>query len=289
MKQYLLNLLVCPVCKVDFEKSSTETLVCTNYGLSFSLHQGLPIFSPVPLTIDPSDKVERPSDSGTHWRQANWKFIGQQIRGLPPGTLVLGVGAGRGDFNQIFKSVQNIVLDIYPYPEIDLACDLTQSVPFLEGIFDRVVLLSVWEYMYDPRHAFSSIFRILKPGGMAIIAILFLLKIHQAPFDFTRFTHFALQKMGIDAGIEIEKMEGFYDPAGLLEEATRYYRLWEIPKLHRFQRIIARFLLSIIAFHTFFLEGLSGKGRVKDPNQYDFPVPSDYQLVFHNPERGSSR
>jgi hypothetical protein len=124
------------------------------------------------------------------------------------------------------------------------------------------------------------VFRLLKPGGQAVITIPFLLKIHQAPVDYARYTHFALEKMGKDIGFEISLMEGFYDPAGLIGETARYYRFWELPNLNSFQRIIARLFLSEISVDNFFLELISGRGHLKNPHQTNYPAPTGYHIVF---------
>jgi len=101
--------------------------------------------------------------------------------------------------------------------------------------------------------------------------------------DFARYTHFALEKMGADIGFELSLLEGFYDPAGLIGEITRYYHFWELPRLNRFQRIMARLLLSEISVDNFFLELMSGRGHLKNPHQTNYPAPTGYHIVFKKP------
>jgi SAM-dependent methyltransferase len=147
-----------------------------------------------------------------------------------------------------------------------------------------VTLLNVCEHVPDPKTLLTIVFRLLKPGGQAVITIPFFLKIHQAPVDYARYTHYALEKMGAEIGFELSILEGFYDPVGLVAEVSRYYRFWELPRLNRFQRIIARLFLSVNFVDAFFLEQISGRGYLKNPHQTDYPAPTGYQIVFKKPQ-----
>jgi hypothetical protein len=87
-------------------------------------------------------------------------------------------------------------------------------------------------------------------------------------------------------GFQVEELEGFVDPAGLIVEAARYFRFWELPKLNFLQRIIARLFLFDIGVNAFFLELFSGRGQLKDANLMNYPAPTGYQLVLRKPLHG---
>ncbi len=283
MDESLQKIIICPNCGSDFDRSDPQYWICKSCGLKIPIQEGKPVFTPIPAEITPSKKLERSPESGSRWRQANWKFVESQVNTLSSEAILLDVGAGRGDFSAIFAGRKYLAIEIYPYPEIDLVCDLNLCVPFRENTFDLVTLLNVCEHVPEPKTLLTTIFRLLKPGGQAIITIPFLLKIHQAPVDYARYTHFALEKMGAEIGFEIPLLEGFYDPAGLIGEIARYYRFWELPRLNFFQRIIARLFLSDIFVNNLFLEWISGRGYLKNPHQTNFPAPTGYQLVFRKP------
>ncbi len=44
----------------------------------------IPIFTPPPDDIVPSEKIARSPDIGTPWRQANWRFLQAQVRVCRP-------------------------------------------------------------------------------------------------------------------------------------------------------------------------------------------------------------
>jgi SAM-dependent methyltransferase/DNA-directed RNA polymerase subunit RPC12/RpoP len=280
MDESLQKIIICPNCGSEFNRQDPQYWICGSCGLKIIIQNGKPVFTPIPQEIIPSEKLDRSADSGSRWRQANWKFVESQLSTLDAEAIILDIGAGRGDFSELFAGKKYLALEIYPYPEIDLVCDLSLCVPFGENTFDCVTLLNVCEHVPDPKTLLTTVFRLLKPGGQAVITIPFLLKIHQAPVDYARYTHFALEKMGKDIGFEISLMEGFYDPAGLIGETARYYRFWELPNLNSFQRIIARLFLSEISVDNFFLELISGRGHLKNPHQTNYPAPTGYHIVF---------
>ena len=188
MNKEFSQLLVCPHCQKEFKSISDNKLQCSGCGFEVGLLDGIPIFTDVPATIEPWEKVERGPEKGTAWRKSNWRFLNQEVKALPHEALILDVGAGHGDFADIFEGRSYFSLDIVPYAEVDLVCDLNLSIPFKAGTFDVVVLMNVLEHVYENRGLVKNIAKIIKPGGKLILTIPFLLKVHQAPFDFSRYT-----------------------------------------------------------------------------------------------------
>lgn len=61
-------------------------------------------------------------------------------------------------------------------------------LPFHDGSMDAVVCLEVIEHVRDPERLLAEIHRVLKPKGSALISMPFLYPIHDAPYDYQRFT-----------------------------------------------------------------------------------------------------
>ena len=76
-------------------------------------------------------------------------------------------------------------------------------LPFLNEHFDGVVCLEVLEHVSDPATVMKEIERVLKRGGRAWISMPFLYPLHDAPFDFQRYTEFGLRRDVQRAGLEI--------------------------------------------------------------------------------------
>lgn len=270
--------LVCPACAQPFGLQTENVWKCKHCGFELPTHEGIPLFSAIAPDMLPFDKRIRGPDVGTPWRIANWKFLVSQVTELEENSLILDVGAGRGDFSEIFINHRTVSLDVYPYPEVDIVCDLTETNPFPDNYFDAIALMNVVEHVYNPRPLFAALHRILKPGGVLWITVPFLLKIHQSPFDFFRYTHYALKQMAMDSGFVIDEISGYYDPIFLVGEGLRNIQFWELGRLNRFPRLLVRLFLLLIKP---LINGISifiGKGRVTDVKTG--PAPIGYLLVL---------
>lgn len=279
----LLSLLVCPDCKHAFEKIDHVSLRCTNCGRNVPLLDSKPVFTPMPETAYVYQPIERGPDQGTPWRQANWRFLQEQVNGLDKDALLLDVGAGHGDFAQTYEGRKSLSLDVVPYPEVDLACDLAECIPFREGSFDMLILMNVLEHVYNFHGLLNSLFYLLKPGGSLVIAVPFMIKVHQAPFDFQRYTHYSLEQMAHQHGFEIALLEGYYDPIFFIGEGTRNFRFWVLPKLSRPARWLGRGLLILIEGLIVLLKPIVGKGYLKSPAAAKNPAAIGYHLVLKKP------
>jgi SAM-dependent methyltransferase len=194
--------------------------------------------------------------------------------------VILDVGAGRGDFAGLFPGRNYLALDVYPYPEVDIACDLTQSNPFREASFDAVLLMNVLEHVYDTRALLTSLAAILKPGGALIAAIPFLVKMHQEPVDFVRYTHYALERLGPQHGLDLESLEGFYDPISLLGEGIGNLKWAVLPENRGLRHYAGRVLLVGMEVITSALGRVVGPGRVQPPQAVRSHAPTGYHLVY---------
>jgi SAM-dependent methyltransferase len=289
MKALLADLIICDRCGGDLSEQE-GLLACTRCDRTIPLQDGIPIFTPSPQGLRPSEKLRRSPDSGTPWRRANWRFLAGQAAQLPPEAVILDVGAGRGDFADLFRDLPGyLALDVYPYPEVDLACDLTLANPFREASFDAVLLMNVLEHVYDARTLLARLAMMLKPGGVLVVAVPFMVKMHQVPVDFARYTHYALQRLGAEHGLEVAHLDGFYDPISVLVEGTGNLRNAVIPTLPGLRRFIARVLWLYLQVSADILRGVLGPGQVAPPALMRTQAPTGYHVIYRKAGIGSSR
>ena len=89
------------------------------------------------------------------------------------------------------------------YPDYDIL-----NLPFEDSEFDAVVSDQVLEHVSgSPQKAIDELFRVLKPGGLALHTTCFINPIHGCPHDYWRFTPEALRLL-------TEKHGDFIDCAG---------------------------------------------------------------------------
>lgn len=92
-------------------------------------------------------------------------------------------------------------------------------MPFCDNSFDHAVCLEVLEHVPDPVGVLQEIARVLKPGGRAWISMPFLYPLHDAPFDFQRYTEYGLRRDAARAGLgvlELRKSGHAVRTAGML-------------------------------------------------------------------------
>lgn len=95
----------------------------------------------------------------------------------------------------------------------DIIADLNGTLPIDDQVADTVVSLSVMEHLCEPQLFLSEACRILKPGGFIVLQVPFMWWVHEAPYDFFRYTRYGLQYMFEKAGfknIEIFPQTGFW-------------------------------------------------------------------------------
>jgi SAM-dependent methyltransferase len=275
----ILKILQCPNCRSSLIEKK-QLLYCQKCKKDFQIFDGKYIFTEFPKDINPSEIRERGSNKDTNWRKENTKFLDIHMKKQDPGSLILDVGAGRGDFLQYYKNFPHYLLDVYPYPEIDIVCDLTKSNPFQPESIDAILLMNVLEHVYNPSDLLRSLNTILKSDGRIFITIPFFLKIHQAPLDFQRLTHYAIKVLAHETGFTIEHIDGVYDPSGLIHETIRYFRFWTFPEQKRLPRIISKIILSILTCLINLLGFLSQRVHLRQPFDSDHPAPLGYQVIF---------
>ncbi len=86
---------------------------------------------------------------------------------------------------------------------LDVECDLNQPLPFASGEFDTIILSDVLEHLSKPESLWHEMARILAPGGKVIMNVPFYYCIHAAPFDFFRYTEYALCNFAQSAGFNV--------------------------------------------------------------------------------------
>jgi hypothetical protein len=111
-----------------------------------------------------------------------------------------------------------------------------------------------------------------------------MVKIHQAPVDFARYTHYSLERLGRDHDLEVESLEGYYDPVFFLEEGLGNLRWAVLPNLKGVKRYPTRLLLAGIQALAVVLGAVLGNGGTQPPEKTRSSAPTGYQVVYRKRE-----
>lgn len=164
-------------------------------------------FVDVNESIRPDTQVAVPDSRWSNLRWHHFRWLERETRCLPDGTRLLDLGCGQMQFGRLYTRFDVCGVDHYPYPATKIVTDFHRGLPLRERCADVVVLSNVLEHIFYPALLLTEVTRVLRPGGELFIVVPFMIKIHQAPHDYHRYTNFALQQMVADAGMRIVRMD----------------------------------------------------------------------------------
>lgn len=180
--------------------------------------------------------------SGVSWRSPVkiasdflWEEIDNAAKKYAHGNLI-DLGCGTKPYESLFKPYVNhyFGVDWEQTSELhygtettaDLFADCTNT-KLAEGSFDTLLSTQVMEHIYDTDAYLRECNRLLRKDGIAIFTVPFVWETHAEPYDFYRFTRYALEKLLVDHGFEIIKIEpiaGTYATLIQLKITSLYFR-----------------------------------------------------------------
>jgi len=195
----LIKYLKCEKCDQPLSISTSDKenrLSCKKCSKSIDVSSNSVFFSDINPDIRPTI-MDNPCDKEkwSKWRAMNYSYFSSVLDNLSLSTesLVMDIGAGNRPFRDLLDNFSLISVDFYPYPEIDICCDISKKLPIQSNIADCIILSNVLEHMNEPELTLKECHRILKSGGVLIVTVPFIIKIHQSPHDYYRYTKFGLQ------------------------------------------------------------------------------------------------
>ena len=168
-------------------------------------------------------KVLRRTPLHPQWLLPNSDGVLGMVQGSSTG-LVLDLGcADRWIEKHLPRQCSYIGLDYLATGKVlyeskpDVFADAS-CLPVRDATIDSVILLDVLEHLSRPDMALAEIHRVLRVGGSLIVSVPFLYPVHDAPYDFQRYTTFgmkqAIEKSGLDL-VEIRPYSRSAEVVGL--------------------------------------------------------------------------
>lgn len=153
----------------------------------------------------------------------NWlikKAINDKVRERPPklSGLVVDLGCGVRPFeHDILQYADNYIGvdwgNTLHGVQADILADLNQPLPIADAAANHVVSFEVLEHLAEPQIMLAEAFRILLPGGQMTLSVPFQWWVHEAPWDYYRYTCHGLEYLLRKAGftdIVVKPTTGFW-------------------------------------------------------------------------------
>lgn len=123
-----------------------------------------------------------------------------------PKVLVIGSGELGSGMYALWNDPSLVIhgFDVYASDSTDFIAD-AHNIPLEGDSYDGVIIQAVLEHVVDPRAVVKEIYRVLKLNGLVYAEPPFMQQVHEAGYDFTRFTvtghrylfkHFSAIKFG---------------------------------------------------------------------------------------------
>ncbi|HEV7329725.1 MAG TPA: class I SAM-dependent methyltransferase [Flavisolibacter sp.] len=136
------------------------------------------------------------------------QFYDKNLKLYAKGNL-LDLGCGKVPLYEAYKDYisDNICVDwgqtLHRNPYLDYEFDLNKSLLLNDNEFDTIILSDVLEHIRNPELLWAEMYRVLKKNGKLIMNVPFYYWLHEQPYDYFRYTKFALKSMAEEAGFKI--------------------------------------------------------------------------------------
>ena len=141
---------------------------------------------------------------------------------LPYKGRVIDLGCGTAPYKEDILTVADEYIGVdweksyHNTSKVDVQADLTKRLPFDDEYADTVVSFQVMEHLPEPSFFLSECYRILKSEGNLFITVPFMWHVHEAPYDYYRYTRYGLEYL--------LKKNGFVDID--IKENTGFWQMW---------------------------------------------------------------
>jgi SAM-dependent methyltransferase len=164
---------------------------------------------------------------------------------------------------------------------LDCEIDLTNPLPFGDGEFDTILLSDVLEHLPEPANLWREMTRVLADDGVILLNVPFYYWLHEQPFDFYRYTEFALRRFAQGAGLTVVELEAVGGAPEVVADVIAKVALL-LPV--RFERLKKYTAIATQALCSAFLRTRIGR-KLSNATRSLFPL--GYFMVVRKPTRSA--
>ena len=199
----LIDVLSCPDCYGSLSGYNSN-LKCNKCDNNIPIIDGIPRFYKLNIDklIDYNEVESVNPKNWKDWRKYNYEYFEKKLQNVNKSALIFDIGAGIQTFAELLGQFNTYTADFIPYKGIDVVTDLNMPLPVKDNVCDIIVMSNLIEHIPEPLTLLKESRRILNKGGKVLITVPFLIKIHQAPIDYLRYTEFMLHRLLEQAGFE---------------------------------------------------------------------------------------
>lgn len=163
---------------------------------------------------------------------------------------VIDIGCGTMPFKGMIRDTVTAyhTLDLWPCSENTTYVGDIQDMHMIEDAsYDTALCFEVLEHVPDPGRAVHEMYRILRPGGFAIISVPHLSRLHDEPHDYYRFTKYGLLYLLEGAGfvvMDIQEKGGLFSFLGHQASTLLLAALWPVPGLRQLAWFLNKWFLT---------------------------------------------
>lgn len=135
-----------------------------------------------------------------HWRIMFEDFAPRYLHGT-----VLDAGCGHAPYIDLVKkySAELILLDYEISHTDQQVCADVRKLPFVNDSVDSILSTQVLEHVVNPFEAIQETGRVLRAGGILLLSVPHLSRLHELPNDYFRFTENGLRYLAQVGGFDV--------------------------------------------------------------------------------------
>ena len=103
---------------------------------------------------------------------------------------------------------------------LDFEQDLNQNLEIESNTFNAIILSDVLEHIRKPEILLHETYRVLQKDGVLLMNVPFFYWLHEHPFDYFRYTQYALRSMAEDCGYTVIELKPYGGAPEILTDIT---------------------------------------------------------------------